>query len=248
MKLSINYPLPYGLTRLQARVSELPTEAEWSALHSVEGFGPFLDAARKGPLAEWLSGLDTYSEIHDIERKLRHRFRSHVEELIHWMPGRWHSCIRWLGLLPYLEIFAYLQRGGTETRWMREDMFLFPYLAPAPSEVRPAVQRAPVAALPGTWIDGWEQRLPVGEWRDQRARTKFGSLLLGAAGMVGDEGSDSSRQLRSQHMALLRRLFHHHFTSPVAAFAYLGLVLVAINSLRAGLQQRLLFPVQGGWM
>jgi hypothetical protein len=245
VKPSINYPLHYGLARLHARVSDLPTEVEWSALHAVAGFGPFLDAARKGPLAGWLSGLDTHSGPHDIERKLRHRFGFHIEELTHWLPHRWHPCLRWLGFLPYLEIFAYLQRQGEESRWMREDMSLFPYLAPVPSGVRPAGQRAAITALPDTWIDGWQQRLPEGEWRDQRARAKFGGALLGAAGVTANQGGSDSRQLQGQRMALLRRLFHRHSTSPVAALAYLGLVLVALNSLRAELQQRLLFPVQG---
>lgn len=245
MKLSTNYPLPYGLARLQARVSELPTEAEWNALHAVEGLGPFLDAARKGPMAQWLSGLDSHSGTHDIERKLRHRFGSHIEELIHWLPFRWHSCLRWLGLLPYLEIFSYLQRGGAETRWMREDMFLFPYLIPTPSEARPPRQRAVAVALPETWIDGWQERLPASAWHNQRARAKFGNALLGSAGLPANAGIDDSRQLRSQRRVLLRRLYHQYAASPFAAFAYLGLVLVAINSLRGELQQRLLFPVPG---
>jgi hypothetical protein len=44
---------------------------------------------------------------------------------------------------------------------------------------------------------------------------------------------------------MLQRLFHRHCTTPLAAFAYLGLILLEIRSLRAELQRRLLFPPLG---
>jgi len=53
--LSTAYPLPYGLARLQARIGDLPTAAEWTSLRSAVGLGPFLDAARRGPLRVWLT-------------------------------------------------------------------------------------------------------------------------------------------------------------------------------------------------
>ena len=242
--LSTNFPLTYGLARLQARVGDLTTEAEWAALHNIEGLGPFLDAIRQGPLASWVASLSTSSDSHEIERHFRRGFGAHIEELTHWLPGRWHPGLRWLGLLPYLEVFAYLKRGFAVSRWMREDMFLFPYLPPAPTKSPPARQRTGFDALPDTWIEGWYQKLPKGIRQEHRTKKKFGFALLNAAGVSHDEESSDGWLLRNKRIALLRRLFYSYYTTPLAAFAYLGLILMETALLRAELQKRLLFPVQ----
>lgn len=241
MTVSTNYPLPYGLVRLQARVGDLPTAAEWTRLRASEGVGPFLEAARRGPLRFWLTSLDTRSGSHEIERKLRHSLSWQIEELMRWLPGEWHPALRWLGFLPYLEIFAYLSQDGEVYPWMREDMVLFRYLTGGPGSSRRSGERLVVEALPATWVAGWYQRLPRGVCR---AREKFGPSLLKAAGIAGDTrggGGQPQQQLQS----LLLRLFHRHCATPLAAFAYLGLILLQTRLLRAELQRRLLFPVQG---
>jgi hypothetical protein len=239
-----HYPLPYGLARLQARVGDLPTAAEWTRLRAAEGFGPFLDAARRGPLRAWLTSLDTHSGSHAIERQLRHSLGWQIEELTQWLPGEWHPALRWLGLLPYLGIFAYLGQDSEVYPWMREDMVLFPYLKPGPDTGRRPDERLASEALPGTWVAGWYRRLPRGIWRERRFREKFGASLLMAAGLGDDRDGDDGGQLQQLH-SLLLRLFHRHCATPLAAFAYLGLILLQTRWLRAELQRRLLFPAQG---
>lgn len=244
MKTTIQQPLPYALARLHARLSGLLDVSDWDALQPVEGVGPFLEAACKGPMAEWLTGLDASSDAHAVERGLRHRFEVQVEELARWMPLPWRAGLRWVGLLPYLAVFAYLDRREQEQRWMREDMTLFPYLAPSPSELPPAERLAP-PALPSTWLNGWQARLPESRAADPRLSARLGAALLDAAGLPTSVADQDSRRVRVRRMSSLRRLFHHVGCSPLAAFAYLGLVLVAFDSLRAELQRRLLFPPPG---
>ena len=240
MTVSTHYPLPYGLARLQARVGELPTAAEWTRLRACEGVGPFLEAARRGPMRGWLTSLDSRSGSHDIERQLRHSLSRQIEELTQWLPGAWHPALRWMGFLPYLEIFAYLSQDGQVYPWMREDMVLFHYLTPGPGSERPDFE-----ALPASWVDGWYRRLPPGSDRERKVREKFGPPLLGAAGIIDEAGHGDGWQLQQPLQARLLGLFHRHCTTPLAAFAYLGLILLQTRLLRAELQRRLLFPVQG---
>jgi hypothetical protein len=238
-EMPMSYPLPYSLARLQARVGGLPSEGEWRRLSAIEGMAAFLHAVRSGPMSPWTLPGDARGGVHDIERQLRHDLWRQIEELMRWLPLSWHPALHWTSYLPYLEIFAYLERGGDLYPWMREDMLLFSYLSPVLD--LPAGRRR-LPALPATWAEGWRQRLPSGGNREGKASGRLATALLAAAG-AGEEGDrwQSHRELE----AALLRLFHGHCTSPLAVFAYLGLILLQARRLRAELQRRLLFPARG---
>lgn len=234
--------MPYSLARLQARVGRLPTDAEWSHLRSIEGFHALLHAARRGPLRVWLVALDARSGSHEIERQLRHGLWRQIEELTHWLPGAWHPALQWVGFLPYLEIFAHLQRGGEIYPWMREDMRLFPYFsARSDSEPEPSA----FELSPADWAGGWRRRLPQGQRRERAALGTFTASLLAAAGAVDDAGGRGGWESYQRLQAVFMRLFHGHYQTPMAAFAYLGSALLQARLLRSELQRRLLFPVRG---
>jgi hypothetical protein len=234
----MSYPMPYSLARLQARIGGLPTAAEWTRLHSIEGFYAFLHAARRGPLRDCIVALDIGGGSHEIERRLRHEVWRQIEELTHWLPGAWHPALKWVGILPYLEIFAYLRRGGEIYPWMREDMKLFGYLRKSSNcEDMPSA----FALSPPNWADGWQRNLPKGQRRERAALDTFSACLLAAAGAADAAGDSDDRKSHQRLQSALLRLFHGHCQTPLAAFAYLGLVLLQARLLRSELQRRLLF-------
>jgi hypothetical protein len=239
--MPMSYPLPYSLARLQARVGGLPRVGEWQRLSAIEGIAAFLHAVHGGPMSPWTLPGDARAGVHEIERQLRHDLWRQIEELMRWLPPSWHPALRWTSYLPYLEIFAYLEREGDLYPWMREDMRFFGYLSPVLD--LPAGRRR-VPALPATWAEGWRQRLPSGGSRDGKASGRLATALLAAAG-AGEEEGEGDRWQSHRHLeAALLRLFHGHCTSPLAAFSYLGLILLQARFLRAELQRRLLFPAR----
>lgn len=193
----------------------------------------------------WLTGLDAYSGAHEVERKLRHGLRWHIEELVQWLPSQWRPALRWLGWLPYLEIFAYLRRHGEVYPWMREDMVLFPYLSSSQGHSQQSDERAVFQALPGTWLAGWYLRLPSGVRGQRTVRERLGPALLEAAGLLDESALAGASEPQRRLHSLFLHQFHGHCTTALAAFAYLGLILLELRALRAELQGRVLFPVQG---
>ena len=104
----------YAQARLQARHGQLPSAADWQRLAGTGDLGNFLHAAQHTPLHRWTEGLEAGQSCHAIERLLRQRLRSYIDEVGDWQPQAWRPSFRWLEYLPDLPALQHIL-GNTAT-------------------------------------------------------------------------------------------------------------------------------------
>lgn len=245
----------YAQARMQARHGARPDEALWQRLGGQSGLAAYLAAARATSLAGWVSGIGERADSHEIELALRQRWREAVAELARWMPREWQAAVRWSAGLVDLPARAWLSSpspgfsgidpaapdglsmaGGEPWRWMAKEAALAAAGAP------PSGQRSSLDA----WQQDWRRRWPDGaEERGDEAGGSEALRRLAAAvaahlaafPQLPPAGAWEARRALGHEAA---RCFRRHACAPAAAFAWLLLLALDLERLRAELVLRAL--------
>lgn len=240
--------LEYAQARIQSRLGGRPDEALWAELSPAREFAAYLDAVRRSPMRAWVAGIDASSDLHQVESTLRERFREHIREVARWMPGEWRAAVLWLLRLLDLAGIAHLLAGRAPSPWMVRDEGLRTVLARGSrsdmlSAVRDLVDsgkppRGAVAAgsgtspagLRATWRAEWIRRWPAGRSSGVCSVLETCEQHLVRFAASGVAGSWRER-IFLEHA--LRKRFRRLTLDPGACFAYLGLVALDLERLRA---------------
>jgi hypothetical protein len=238
--------------RLQARFARLPEETTWVRLAAVRGLPPYLEAARGSVIGRWVGGLGAGSDAHAIDHACRRLLLEAIEEAAHWVPAPWAEAVRWVRWVVYLgEVEGWL-RGGAPPPWADDAPMLAATLVPqAPGGEREIAGEGEVFLtafragdpLFSAWAEGWRRRWPscseeslAGLGALSALVARHGARFPGAA--VG-EAWGARRALRES----VRYLFRRMSQSPAAVFAFLLMLALDLERLRADLTRRALFPL-----
>ena len=248
--------LEYAQARIQSRLGDRPNEALWAELSSARAFAAYLEAVRGSRMRAWVAGIGAASDLHQVDGNLHDRFREHIREVARWMPAEWRPAVLWLLRLFDLAAIGHLLAGRAPLPWMSRDEGLRAVLAAqSPSDMLLAVRvlvntraqhGATVAAgsgisparLRAAWRAEWIRRWPPGERRGScgvRSVLETFEQHLVRFGASGVAGSWRERALLEY---ALRKLFCRLTLDAGACFAYLGLVALDLERLRAELVRR----------
>ena len=235
--------MEYAQARMQARFGERPGAALWRELDSVRDLGAYLDSLQGTPLRGWVAGIDASGDLHHIELRLRERFRSHIHEVARWMPGVWSPAVRGIAQLLDLPARAHLYSGHRPLSWMMQEPGLRALAADA-GEGRLAIAgfaRAESREDRAAWLAEWERRWPVGDGESRLAMTSIIATLSRHLERFRLAPARDGWCLRAELEQNLRVLFRRLALQPEACFAYLGLVALDLERLRAQLVRRALW-------
>jgi hypothetical protein len=232
--MSLDGTVEYALTRVQSRYGNRPDASEWRRLEASHDLGQYLEAARGGIFAPWISSLDRNREAHAIERTLRGEWRDYVRSVASWHPREWQPWLTWLEWLPTLPLINRLRQPSALPAWLKAD----PILATVPALFEPAITNkvSPVEL----WLAHWRAlRPPLDAFTLQlldsvsRAVRKHGEMLVA-------EGADA-KVLRDQLRERMQKLFRASAGTVVATLCHLLLMALDFERLRGGLVDRSLF-------
>jgi hypothetical protein len=246
--MSAQSGLGYAQARLQARYAQLPREDDWQRLVGARTLGGFLEEAREGALRSWVKGFSALSDAHDLDRGLRAIWREGISEVAHWMPAPWRSAVAWLDWLTLLPLLAHVKRFKSLPAWVDLDTDLRLLHAAEGGLDLQAMDAAGAAALmvsPGelaaAWQARWQQLWPSCSKGPRRRLEQLSGLVLAHARVFGQSESEIAWALRRELRERLRLGFHRMPLEPAVAFAFLGLMALDLERLRAALMERALF-------
>lgn len=230
----------YAQARAQARGSAVPDTATWHVLESSRTLAQYLHASRATALAPLVSHFTADSAPHEIERSLRRGWRRTVAAVARWVPAAWQPAVGCTAQLPDIPVFDYLSGGGETRPWIHDDA----HLSAAVANIDPGGVAADAL---DNWVRQWRALWPAVQPEERAALDELAALLAGhrerrlGTTLAADQVMELSIRLQQQCIGLLRR----RRQQPVAVFAYLVIVAMALWRLRAGLLRRAVFPVQG---
>jgi hypothetical protein len=229
--------LAYVQTRIQARCGERLDDADWRSLEAVRSAAQFLDLARNTSLAPWADRLSAEMALHTIERRLRAAWRETVEEIATWLPERWQKPIRSLAILPELPVRDHSARGYGSPSWLEGDDTFGGAALSSGEESGDAA-----SSVGAEWLAGWREFRPSLSAGEAGALDKLiGTLFANFNTAYRDTPTSRYRPSRTVIEAVCFRVFRRHAGSPVAALAYLLLVMLDFERFRGGLLKRVLF-------
>lgn len=244
----------YVQARVQARLAGLPREGDWQRLEATRSFSAFLEESRTTALKPWVVGLSGTSDAHDIDRGVRAIFRAEVDAAARWVPDAWRAAVRWVQWLPQLPVLAQGLRTGRAPEWMARDPFLAGLVGVQGELDRAALQAAGLgllveAAAEGrdlaeVWIVEWRGRCPSVRRRFRESLDRLAATLVDHQRQFLAAAPDRTWPLRRDLDHRLRHLFHVFLLQPAGLFAYLALVAVELERLRAALVSRALFGAE----
>jgi len=254
--------MDYAQARIQARFGGRPGAALWRELEGIRDLPSYLEAARSSPLRGWVSGIEASGGLPQIETRLRERLRSHIREVAGWVPPPWKPAVLWLSQLLDLPALAHLLSGHAPLPWMSREQGLQGLIADGPRAAlaaprvrhpsRGGASRGRLGAAtpdPGqarsSWLAEWERRWPE---HDAEAFAGMRGLVATMSVHLEHFKRASARESWQMRVALereLHTLFRRFTLSPQAAFAYLGLIALDLERLRAGLVRRALWEREG---
>jgi hypothetical protein len=240
----------YAQARIQSRYGRRADAGVWLKLHNIHDLGSYLQAAQQMPLRHWVLGLGLGHSSHEIELTLRHKYRSHVDEVANWMPIEWKQSLRWIKRLVDLPVLQYLVEGGEPLAWMRSDPEIANFIADDPRLCLQAIRQAGNGVMVDSWqkngsiLKGW-----LSQWNDLRPESGLQNQGIERLERLLHE----QMQAQSKHQQgtpatdydiiseRLRLIYRRYAFLPAAVFAYLAMVAVDIHRLRNDLMQRLYF-------
>jgi hypothetical protein len=252
----LSTPVAFGYVqaRAQARMAGLPREIDWQRLEATRSLSTFLEEARTTALKPWVAGLSGASDAHDIDRGVRAIFRVEVDAAARWVPDPWRAAVRWVQWLPQLPALGEGLRTGRAPDWMARDGFLARLVGAQGELDRNALQAAGLgqivaAAAEGldlteVWLDGWRRRCPSLRRRFREGLDRLAATLLDHQRQFLAVAPDRTWPLRRDLDHRLRHLFHVFLLQPAGLFAYLALVALELERLRAALVSRALFAAE----
>jgi hypothetical protein len=244
----------YVQARAQARVAALPRESDWQRLDATRSLSAFLEESRTTALKPWVAGLSGGSDAHDIDRAVRAVFHGEVEAAARWVPQAWRGAVRWVQWLPQLPALGQGLETGRAPDWMARDALLSPLVGAQGELDRAALRAAGLDAivdaaaegrdLAEAWLDGWRGRCPSARRRFREGLERLAGVLLEHRRQFLVAAPDRTWPLRRDLDQRLRHLFHVLLLQPAGLFAYLALVMVHLERLRAALVGRALFGAE----
>jgi len=234
----------YAQARMQAHHGRRPTKATWQHLSSSKSLGHYLDSARQTGLKRWVSHLSATTTVHAIEDALRRDWRAYVDKVSTWFPRPWRPALQWTGGLVDLPITTHVARGEELPHWAAADIVggERPVTVLSQKDDQDwAVAQTPMAV----WLDHFRTLLPLthgGGTGDQAAFDKLIDMLHRDHGADQPANTLDGVELRYQLISRTERLFRRHTQQPVSAFAFLAMVAMDLEHLRAHLIHRCLFP------
>jgi hypothetical protein len=242
--------LAYAGARIQARISRLPSEGDWQRLASARSLSAYLEEARATGLSEWVRAFSGLSQAHELERGCRALARDAVRTTAGWAPPPWRAAIEWVGWLPSLALLEHLVRGEDVPEWMNRDDRLRALLGDSGGLDSNALRAAGLdelisdAAAPGMgirWRAAWRARWPACGRQAGRDLDALAALVQRHLDAFRCVTPESAWGLRENLRDRVRIHLHLHVVQPVQLFAYLALVLLDLERLRAELLSRALF-------
>ncbi len=241
----------YAQARIQARYARRPSESVWTQLDAAQGFAAYLESARGTVLSPWVDSLSAGSDVHDVEHSIRGTLYTSIRTTARWVPGPWTSAVIWLQWLAYLPALKYLLEGGPVLAWMREGHRLRPYLADSPKVRQEALAAAGGGSLVSAWksgrgllagwLDGWRASWPREGPERRAALQALTDLMVDHVQQFPAASPGSGWPVRRYLAKRLELEFRRHALTPTAVFAYLALLALDLERLRAGLVRRALF-------
>jgi hypothetical protein len=245
----------YVQARLQARHGARPNEGEWRRLHSIGDLGNYLQVAQRGPLNNWVVGMNASTDVHDIELTLRQRFRSYIDELSQWLGNDWRSAIIWTKRLVDLPALNYLISGQAINNWMLDDPELKAFAHVNESLRAEAFMASDCEVFLQAWKN--QQRLTDAWFQEFQKRcphniSKQSGLMHVWKAIANrlqaqcEAPNDNTAIARESLEAELIAGFRKYSNSPAAFFIHLALTALDLEKLRGGLVHRSLFPEYEG--
>lgn len=243
--------LGYAQARLQARHAALPSEEDWQRLAGARTLGSFLEEAREGALRGWIKGFSALSDAHDLDRGLRMLWREGVAEVARWMPESWRPAIAWLDWLALLPLLAHSSRYKSVPTWVDLDPNLHALHrgdGAIDAMVLGAAGGAALAVAPEglatAWRAHWHRLWPACGRASRDRLEHLEGLVLAHSLAFGQGRPEAAWSLRRELRERLRLEFHRLPLEPVTAFAFLSLVALDLERLRAALMERALFDLR----
>jgi len=219
----------YAHARLQAHHGRRPTKSTWHFLNASKSLGHYLESARKTGLGAWAAHLTTGTDIHDIEGALRREWQAYVERVSSWLPRDWRPAVLWTQVLADLPLAVHHGRGLATPAWGEADVAR---LQDGTSSEKPL----------SDWVERFNELWPQGSDADARELKQLIDVLRYHLAPDNPDYILDGVEARYSLIARLERLFRRHAQRPVAVFAFLGMVALDIEHLRAHLVHRRLFP------
>lgn len=227
--------LDYAVARLHARSGFRMRPEQWQRIGSARSLGGVLDGLRASAAGAWAEGIGVGSDVHQIEHRLRTRYRAHLDELVRWSDPCWQPALQWCRLLIDLPALRQAVR-------QRQAEAL-------PAEFRCLVSRSEAGAhadVEQVWLRHLRQRLPALDADTCRAlerlqqtleahRQRFSQL---APGNGWAEREALQRELSTQ----LRR----SPLDPIQLLIWVVLLLLDYERVRGELLRLAALPAEGG--
>jgi len=231
----------YLQARVQARYALLPDEAYWLQMAALKSLAAFVEEARLTRIADWVAGLSGLSTVPEIEQQLRRVLLGTLRETAGWFTREWQPAVRWTSLL------VDLPRADQQRRRALAGPGGLALEITNDGEAEPAKEELQaLAAGDGSVVSAWRQRW-LALWPRHRGHPAHGIAELQAlverhlvtfTELPVADAWPARRQLEQT----LRMFFRRHPLQPAAGLAYLALVALALERLRAELLGRALFP------
>jgi len=245
----------YVQARLQARHGARPKEGEWRRLHSIGDLGNYLQVAQRGPLNNWVVGMNPSTDVHDIELTLRQRFRSYIDEVSQWLGNDWRSAIIWTKRLVDLPALYYLLSGQPINSWMLDDPELKAF-AHVNENLRTEAFMASDCAV---FLQAWKNQQRLTDAWFQEFQNRCPHTISKQSGLMHvwkaianrlqaqcEAPNDNTAIARESLETELSAGFRKYSGSPAAFFIHLVLTALDLEKLRGGLVHRSLFPEYEG--
>jgi len=241
----------YLQARVQARFAQLAGNELWSRLGAIDEFSAYLEESRTTNLSPFIAGISADSNSHDIDLSVRRVFLHQLIELNSWMPKTWRSATLWLQWLPDIPLLSYLLEQQHAAPWMYHDKRLALMFKDQDVNVEQALTKAGAACLmsDGTssasmfnmWLQHWPNLWPVQSGHLYRGIEELITLIHNYQVEFVALSCDQTWLARAELQQTLRLFFRRNLLQPAMAFAYLALISVQMERLRAELLQRLLY-------
>ncbi len=227
----MNTRFGYLQARLQARYAKLPDESRWLHLAGLKELASFLEELRNSPLSAWITGLSAASSPEDIEKYLHKCLLDTIREIAGWFSPSWSATIHSFETLLQLPAIDYLSRSEAAGTENIEDDELLELLQTGKQGDE----------LLNAWISGWRALWPQMSGSHHQAIDSLIEMLQQHRLQFVDIPVRKAWETRHALEYRLRFFFRRHELQPAAAFAYLALVALMLERLRAELLQRALF-------
>jgi hypothetical protein len=243
-------PIEYALARVQSQYGRRLTPGDWRRLETSQDLGQYLQGARRGIFADWVSALDRHRDVHAIERSLRSAWRRYVRAVAEWHPRPWQPWLGWLEWVPSLALLARLARPEPLPAWLAADPLLGSTARGSLSERLDALEAAGLGvfepaiagrrALGELWLAHWRRLQPSADLQTEQLLANISQTLESHAVSIAVDDADGA-MLRERLAVRLTRLFRAGAGSVVATLCHLSLMALDFERLRGGLVTRALF-------